>query len=69
MELGGKYVTRVVGAVAAPIEVAGLDTAVPPEMLSLDPAPDPPGSVHVVVKTNCVPVPAVLALICMNDPV
>jgi hypothetical protein len=61
--LGGKYVTNVVGAVAAPIEVAGLDTPVPPEMLSLDPVTDPPGSVQAVVSTSCVPDPAVLALI------
>ena len=37
--LGGRYVTSVVGAVAAPITVAGLDTPVPPEMLALVPAP------------------------------
>jgi hypothetical protein len=63
VELGGKYVTSVVGAVAAPNDVAGLDKPVPPEILSDDPAPEPPGSVQTVVNTNCVPVPAVLAFI------
>jgi hypothetical protein len=67
--LGGKYVTNVVGAVAAPMLVAGLLTAVPPEISSLEPVPEPPGSVHVVVNTSCVPDPAVFAEICMNDPV
>ena len=61
--------TKVVGAVAAPIDVAGELTAVPPEISSLDPVPEPPGSVQVVVSTNCVPVPAVLALIWMYCPV
>jgi hypothetical protein len=51
---GGKYVTKVVGAVAAPILVAGLVTPVPPEMLSLEPAPDPPGSTQVVLKVSTV---------------
>jgi hypothetical protein len=52
--LGGIYVTNVVGAVAAPIVVAGLDTAVPPEMFELTPAPELPSSTQVVVKVNTV---------------
>ena len=63
---GGRNVTNVVGAVAAPIEVAGLVTAVPPEMLSEDPTPDPPGSVQVVVRISWVPEPAVLAFTSIN---
>ena len=46
--------TSVVGAVAAPIDVAGLDTPVPPEMLEVVPAPDEPSSTQVVTKVNTV---------------
>ena len=46
--------TSVVGAVAAPIDVAGLDTPVPPEMLEVVPAPDEPSSTQVVTKVNMV---------------
>ena len=41
----------------------------PPVITSLEPVPEPPGSVQVVVNTNCVPVPAVLAFTAMNCPV
>ena len=53
-ELGGIYVTRVVGAVAAPIAVAGLVTPVPPEMLLVEPTTDVPSSLHTVTKVNTV---------------
>ena len=46
--------TRVVGAVAAPIVVAGLVTAVPPEMLDVVPAVLVPSSTQVVTKVNTV---------------
>ena len=46
--------TKVVGAVAAPIVIAGLDTAVPPEMLEETPAPELPSSTQVVTKVNTV---------------
>jgi hypothetical protein len=48
------YVTNVVGAVAAPIAVAGLVTPVPPVMLAVVPAPDVPSSDHTVTKVNTV---------------
>jgi hypothetical protein len=44
---GGKYVTSVAGAV--PNEENGLVVSVPPDILSLDPVPEPPGSTQVVV--------------------
>ena len=67
--LGGMYVTNVVGAVAAPIEVAGLDTAVPPEMLALVPAPPPePSLTQVVTKVNTVDEVCV-AVVRMYSPV
>ena len=53
-ELGGIYVTKVVGAVAAPIAVAGLETPVPPEMLEVAPTTAVPSSLHTVVKVNTV---------------
>jgi hypothetical protein len=53
-ELGGIYVTKVVGAVAAPITVAGLATPVPPEMLAVEPTTAVPSSLHTVVKVNTV---------------
>lgn len=43
-----------VGAVAAPIEVAGLVTPVPPEMLVVVPAPPTAGCVQVVTNVNTV---------------
>ena len=57
--LGGMYVTRVVGAVAAPIAVAGLVTPVPPVMLAVAPAVPVPSSLHTVVKVNTVDLVAV----------
>ena len=45
---------NVVGAVAAPIAVAGLDTAVPPDMLVLWPAPALELLSQVVTKVNTV---------------
>lgn len=68
VELGGLAVTRVQGAVPNDPENGDV-VAVPPEITSLDPAPDPPGSTQVVVNTSCVPVPAVLALTAMYCPV
>ena len=53
--LGGIKFSNVVGAVAAPMLVAGLDTAVPPEMLAVVPAPLEPLSLHTVVNVNTVP--------------
>jgi hypothetical protein len=44
----------VVGAVAAPIDVAGLVTAVPPLMLAVVPAPTVPSSTQVVTNVNTV---------------
>ena len=59
--------TNVVGAVAAPIEVAGLATAVPPVMLALVPAPDEPSLTQVVTKVNTVELVAV-AVVRMYSP-
>jgi len=61
--LGGYTVTKVAGAVpkVAPV------VAVPPEMLSDDPAAEPPGSVQVVV--NVIAVPELVALRVMYCPV
>ena len=53
------YVTRVVGAVAAPMAVAGLVTPVPPEMLAVVPGPDVPSSLQVVTKVSTVELVAV----------
>ncbi len=61
VELGGVTVTIVAGAV--PKLLNGELVAVPPVITSLLPAPDPPGSLQVVVNTNCVPDPAVFAWI------
>ena len=61
--LGGKNVTRVHGAVPG-VAPLGL---VPPEISSDDPAPDPPGSLQVVVSVSTVAL--LLALIAMYCPV
>jgi hypothetical protein len=61
------YVTKVVGAVAAPIDVAGLATAVPPEILAVVPAPDDPSLTQVVTKVNTV-VDVAVAVVRMNSP-
>jgi len=58
-ELGGIYVTRVVGAVAAPIAVAGLETPVPPVILAVEPTTAVPSSLHTVVKVSTVELVAV----------
>ena len=52
---GGITFTKVVGAVAAPIDVAGLATAVPPEMSADVPAADVPSSYQVVTNVNTLP--------------
>ena len=65
---GGIYVTRVVGAVAAPISVAGLVTPVPPEILELVPAPELPSLTQVVTKVNTVELVAV-AVVRINSVV
>ena len=58
MVLGGMYVTRVVGAVPE-IVVLGLEVAVPPEILAVEPATAVPSSDHTVVKVNTVELVAV----------
>ena len=58
---------RVVGAVAAPIDVAGLDTAVPPDMSAVVPAPDDPSLTQVVVNVNTVELVAV-AVVSIYSP-
>jgi len=60
-------VTKVVGAVAAPIEVAGLDTPVPPEMSAVVPAPDDPSLTQVVTKVNTV-LDVAVAVVRMYSP-
>ena len=65
--LGGTYVTKVVGAVAAPILVAGLATALPPEMLALVPAPELPSLTQVVTKVNTV-LDVAVAVVRMYSP-
>lgn len=61
--LGGRYVTKVVGAVPV-IVVLGDVVAVPPVMASVDPAPEPPGSVHTVLKVITVGVVLLFTLAC-----
>ena len=56
--LGGRYVTKVVGAVPE-IVVDGLEVAVPPVMLAVVPAPDVPSSLHTVTKVSTVELVAV----------
>ena len=51
--LGGKYVTKVVGA-SPVIVVLGLAVAVPPEMSLVDPTTSVPSSTQVVTKVNTV---------------
>ena len=52
-ELGGIYVTRVVGALPV-IVVLPLEVGVPPEILAFAPAVPVPSSLHTVVKVNTV---------------
>jgi hypothetical protein len=56
--LGGRYVTKVVGAVPE-IVVDGLAVAVPPVILAVVPAPDVPSSLQTVLKVNTVELVAV----------
>ena len=51
--LGGRYVTRVVGAVPV-IVVDGLVVAVPPVMLEVAPTTPVPSSTQVVTRVNTV---------------
>lgn len=67
VELGTNSVTTVAGAVPNPEN--GDAVAVPPVITSLEPVPEPPGSTQVVVRTSCVPVPAVRAFREMYCPV
>ena len=60
--------TRVVGAVAAPISVAGLVTPVPPLISELVPAPELPSLTQVVTKVNTVELVAV-AVVRINSVV
>ena len=55
------------GAVAAPIAVAGLDTAVPPEILALVPAPLDPSLTQVVTKVSTV-VDVAVAVVLIYSP-
>ena len=50
---GGKYVTKVVGAVPE-IVVDGLEVAVPPVMLAFAPTTAVPSSLHTVTRVNTV---------------
>jgi len=65
-ELGGRYVTKVVGAVPE-IVVDGLAVAVPPEISAVVPAPDDPSLTQVVTKVNTVELVAV-AVVRMYSP-
>ena len=65
-ELGGIYVTKVVGAVPV-IVVLGLAVAVPPEISAVVPAPDDPSLTQVVTKVNTVELVAV-AVVRINSP-
>ena len=65
-ELGGIYVTKVVGAVPV-IVVLGLAVAVPPEISAVVPAPDDPSLTQVVTKVNTV-LEVAVAVVRMNSP-
>ena len=65
--LGGITLTKVVGAVAAPMDVAGLVTAVPPEMLAVRPAPEVPSSTQVVTKVSTVAPALTAAVVRINS--
>ena len=62
--LGGIRLTKVVGAVAAPMAVAGLDTAVPPVMVDVAPATPVPSSLQTVVRVSTVGVVLLFTLAC-----
>jgi hypothetical protein len=66
VELGGIYVTSVVGAVPT-IVVEGLAVPVPPEISAVVPAPDDPSLTQVVIKVNTVELVAV-AVVRMYSP-
>jgi hypothetical protein len=66
VELGGIYVTKVVGAVPE-IVVDGLAVAVPPVMLAVVPAPDDPSLTQVVTKVNTV-LEVAVAVVRMYSP-
>jgi hypothetical protein len=66
VELGGMYVTNVVGAVPV-IVVLGLDVAVPPLMLAVVPGPDDPSLTQVVTKVNTV-LDVAVAVVRMYSP-
>ena len=63
---GGRYVTKVVGAVPV-IVVEGLAVAVPPVMLAEVPAPDDPSLTQVVTKVNTV-LEVAVAVVRINSP-
>lgn len=65
--LGGRYVTKVVGAVPV-IVVEGLVVAVPPEMFAVAPITADPSSTHVVTRVKTVDDVAV-AVVRMNSGV
>jgi hypothetical protein len=65
--LGGIKFTKVVGAVAAPMDVAGLDTAVPPEISAVAPVTPVPSSTQVVTKVNTVLPALSAAVVRMNS--
>jgi len=65
--LGGIKFTKVVGAVAAPMDVAGLDTPVPPEILDVAPVTPVPSSTQVVVKVNTALLALSAAVVRMNS--
>jgi hypothetical protein len=58
VELGGRNVTKVVGAVPVMV-VDGLAVAVPPVMLAVVPAPELPLSTQVVTRVSTVALVAV----------
>ena len=65
--MGGIKLTKVVGAVAAPMDVAGLDTGVPPEILDVAPGTAVPSSTHVVTKVSTVLPALSAAVVRMNS--
>jgi hypothetical protein len=67
--LGGMKFTKVVGAVAGEIAVAGLATAVPPDMLAVVPGVAVPSSDQVVTNVSTVLVPLRATVVRMNSGV
>ena len=66
--LGGRYVTRVVGAVPV-IVVLGLFVAVPPVMLEVAPITPVPSSDQVVTKVNTLPPTLSATVVLINSGV